>query len=425
MAGISGELMRWDVINELLSRTRQKRFLEIGVQFGNCGARIRSATKWGVDPAPMRSAESRYGQFFRKTSDEFFSTLDDAHRFDVILVDGLHHAEQVARDVENSLRFLSEDGAIVMHDCSPASEAAQRVPRETGIWNGDCWRAMVALRQRPELDAFTIDADHGVGVVRKRAPISPLETPPGPLTYADLERDRRRLLGLVGQHEWTERLDGRPGLGRVVVVSAIFGKRDRPLEVPALDADECVMFTDGRGARGWRVEHVEPATDPRTAARRIKTLALELVEGDVVVWIDGRIKITGPMRATLSRGLSGTEIAGYPHPWRSCAYDEARECAALGLAPAAALEEQAGAYRSAGFPAGAGLWNTMVLARRRTPEMIALGRAWWNEIQRHTVRDQVSFPFLLWRAGIRCGRLGNDVYRADSSSCFRRGHHAA
>ncbi|MCK5641687.1 MAG: class I SAM-dependent methyltransferase, partial [Gammaproteobacteria bacterium] len=132
-------LMRWDVINELLATTAETRFLEIGVQAGLCGAKIRASRKWGVDPEPKRGAETRYDRFHRGGSDAFFASLPSAERFDVVFVDGLHHWEQVSRDVDNALRHLADGGFVVLHDCCPTSELAQRVPRETGIWNGDCW----------------------------------------------------------------------------------------------------------------------------------------------------------------------------------------------------------------------------------------------------------------------------------------------
>jgi hypothetical protein len=34
----------------------------------------------------------------------------------------LHLAQQVEKDIINSIQFLSENGFIVMHDCSPPSE---------------------------------------------------------------------------------------------------------------------------------------------------------------------------------------------------------------------------------------------------------------------------------------------------------------
>lgn len=422
--------MRWDVINELLEHTAGRRFLEVGCQYGNCGRKVNAAEKHGVDPEPLKRAERIYRRFFKGPSDAYFRQLDAGERFDVILVDGLHHAGQVLRDTDNALQHLAEGGFVVLHDCNPQSELAQRVPRETGVWNGDCWKAIVELRRRGDVDAFTIDSDHGVGIVRRRSS-EPLTDVPSQLTYQALELDRERLLGLVQPDDWQERVGVPVGLGRVVVVSANFGGRDEPAPAPASsDVDDFVLFTDGEPVEGWHTVAVDPSAirdwgGPRMAARRIKTLALELLEADVVLWVDGRIRVQGlPLRPLLRKALRGTDIAGYPHPWRDCAYDEASECSRLGLVEPEAVRNQVEGYGREGFPQGAGLQNTMVLARRRTKTTVELGRRWWDEISRHTPRDQVSLPFVLWRMGLRFGQLGRDVYRVGSSPYFERGGHA-
>jgi SAM-dependent methyltransferase len=418
-------VFRWDVVNELLSTTNQKRYLEIGVQRGKCAAKVNASEKWGVDPEPLGGAQRSFHQLFKQTSDDFFARVSPGRKFDVIFVDGLHHADQVLRDVENALRHLAEGGFIVMHDCNPQSEEAQRVPRMCGVWNGDCWKAMVELRKRPDLVAFTIDSDHGVGVVRRGRNPDPLVGPPpmADLTYGSLERNRVRFLGLVSPKRWEEHIEPL-GLGRVVIVSAILGGRDEPVKLPELDADECVLFTDGAGAAGWTVVKQAASGDPRRAARKIKTLALDIVQGDIVVWIDGRIAPTGAkLRPMLRRALRSSTIASYPHPWRQCLYDEARECAALRLAPEVELKTQAAEYSAAGFPRRAGLWNTMVVARRRTEAMVEFGRDWWAQLQKHTLRDQVSFPYVLWQSGLSCSPLGADVYAPGSSVHFVRGQH--
>ena len=414
--------MRWHVISELLADSVGKRFLEIGVQHGICGARITGASdKWGADPEFTARAKPHYRKLFRQPSDDFFAQLDPAERFDVIMVDGLHHADQVLRDVDNALRHLTEGGVVVMHDCNPLTEIAQRVPRATGIWNGDCWKAMVALRARPDVIAFTINSDHGIGIVRKGRNRRPIAVPTG-LCYDHLERDRERLIGLTDPAHWNRY--GGPS-ERIAIVSAIFGGRDEPKPIAALDTKTRILFTDGDGAPGWTVERMAADADPRATARRIKALALDMVDADVVIWIDDRIQLRGqPMGPLVGKALATTDIAGYPHPWRDCAYAEASECRKLHLAPKVALERQTATYAAEGFPHRVGLWNTMVLARRKTPAMIDLGRAWWDEMQRHTLRDQVSLPYLLWKRGIECSKLGHDVYRPSSSRHFRRGWHA-
>ncbi len=241
------------------------------------------------------------------------------------------------------------------------------------------------------------------------------------------KRRRRREAKHKAAHPATVIEPAAPPLkGRLVVVSAIFGGRDSARPIPAgLDVDEFVMFTDSfREAAGWRLATFDKVPDPRVAARRVKTLALEMVEADTVVWIDGRIELTGePLRPMLAAALEGVDIAGFPHPWRRCAYAEGQECARLGLAAQSAMDKQLTAYQFAGMPRDVGLWNTMVLARRNTPAMRALGRDWLEEIENHTLRDQVSLPFLLWDGKVDCGLLGTDVYRKGNSAHFVRGWH--
>ena len=423
----SKQVMRWNVINELLSVTKRRRFLEIGVQRGICAGHVVEASeKWGVDPHPMSGARRHYGALHKTTSDAFFAKLPPTELFDVIMVDGLHHAEQVLRDVENSLKHLAPGGYIVMHDCNPVSEIAQRVPRAVGVWNGDCWKAMVELRKRADLICFTVDSDHGVGVVRRGVNPEPLTGVPEmkALSYTALERNRSTFVGLTPASRWEERLGSPFEIGRVVVVSAIFGARDQAVRLPTLDVDDCILFTDNEKAPDWTVIRQDAPTNPRLHARRLKTLALDYVDADVVVWIDGRITPLGtPIRPMLRRALRTAAVASYPHPWRTCVYEEARECALLGLAPKGDLEAQTEAYAAAGFPRGAGLWNTMVVARRRTDATVELGRNWWAEIEKHSVRDQVSFPYVLWQAGMKCNPLGHDVYAQGSSLQFSRGYH--
>src|SRR5688572_28372042 len=100
-------LFRWDVVNELLSRTKLQRYLEIGIQRGVCGSKVKARRKVGVDPAPFEQATRHYSAVCRQTSDAFFQELPRDDLFDVVLVDGLHHADQVERDVQNALLHLA------------------------------------------------------------------------------------------------------------------------------------------------------------------------------------------------------------------------------------------------------------------------------------------------------------------------------
>lgn len=148
---------RLDLINYVIKKNNYKRYLEIGCHLDEIFEKI-NISKIGVDPVS--------GGTFRGTSDEFFSSNKDM--FDCVFIDGLHTYDQVLKDVKNSLKFLDNNGIIILHDCLPISINHQRVPRTRYTWNGDVWKAIVELRTHKNLEVFTVEADQGLGVIKKK-----------------------------------------------------------------------------------------------------------------------------------------------------------------------------------------------------------------------------------------------------------------
>ena len=153
-------MTRTDIINAFIGKNGYKSYLEIGVQRGDNFALIGCEKKVGVDPDLLSKA------IIHQPSDQFFKENED--KFDIIFIDGLHHADQVYKDINNALKCLNKGGTIVCHDMNPQTEYAQQIPIHPGFWNGDCWKAWVQLRsERKDLEMFVIDTDHGCGVIRK------------------------------------------------------------------------------------------------------------------------------------------------------------------------------------------------------------------------------------------------------------------
>ena len=107
------------------------------------------------------------------TSDKFF--LNNKNFFDIIFLDGLHTYEQTIKDIVNSLKFLNNNGVILVHDCLPKKIWNQIVPRMYGHWNGDVWKAIVHSRTLDYADTYTCKADHGIGIIFKRKNKNPLK----------------------------------------------------------------------------------------------------------------------------------------------------------------------------------------------------------------------------------------------------------
>ncbi|MGH3967807.1 MAG: class I SAM-dependent methyltransferase [Mycobacterium sp.] len=215
---------RIKAVQRALDARATRVYLEIGVSRGFAFRRISADEKIAVDPAFRLSARSRRladekapaTRYFETTSDSFFANETaflEQRGIDVALIDGLHTYEQVVRDVENTVRYLRDDGVIFLHDCNPALAligrpaasqadfmAQQKGPLVIGVWSGDVWKAIVYLRSaRHDLRVAVLKCDMGVGVVRKGFPDSQLSYSPAEieaLNYADLAADRERLLNL-------------------------------------------------------------------------------------------------------------------------------------------------------------------------------------------------------------------------------------
>jgi tetratricopeptide (TPR) repeat protein len=151
---------REDIINIIIKEINAKKYLEIGVFDGINFSKIKCQQKTGVDPCKDYPAD------YHLTSDEFFN--QNKETFDVIFIDGLHHSDQVYKDINNSLKFLSKNGYIICHDLNPVKEEHQTIPFKGGCWNGDCWKAFVKLRQENDnLEMYVVNTDHGCGIIKK------------------------------------------------------------------------------------------------------------------------------------------------------------------------------------------------------------------------------------------------------------------
>lgn len=155
---------RTELLNWLADTFDLKYYLEIGVQNRVNFDQIRVENKIGVDPDLPNSSD-----IFGLTSDRFFEELNTIgnHRFDLVFIDGLHHADQVKKDFENAMNHLSDRGFIVFHDALPAEEIHAKVPRESKVWNGDVYRFIFQLNNYDGINFLTADFDHGCTVVWK------------------------------------------------------------------------------------------------------------------------------------------------------------------------------------------------------------------------------------------------------------------
>jgi hypothetical protein len=195
--------MRWDILNYLVDKNNYKTYLEIGVQDynSNC-ARINVEHKFAVDPFPRGKCD------FVGTSDSYFNYISDDVKFDLIFIDGLHHSDQVVKDIDNSLKHLNEGGTIVVHDCLPENFSNQVKIDHGGEWTGDVWKAIVYFKgRREDLDIKVVNHDWGCGIIQRGSQklIDKLEL--DEITWSLYEDKRDEILSVITEHQFLKLYD--------------------------------------------------------------------------------------------------------------------------------------------------------------------------------------------------------------------------
>ena len=181
---------RLQIVQEIIQKKNFKSYLEIGCFDDELFNHINCQFKIGVDPVS--------GGTIRKTSDQFFKANN--YNFDCIFIDGLHKYSQVKKDIENSLKFLNENGIILLHDCLPNNYYEQAIPRCQWTWNGDVWKAIVECRTNKDIDVYTCYADFGIGVILKRPNQNLLEYPKEDYSNLNFEEyfyNHKKLMNII------------------------------------------------------------------------------------------------------------------------------------------------------------------------------------------------------------------------------------
>jgi len=187
------------IINALIQYYDYKSYLEVGIANKTTFVRVKIKNKICVDP------DKSLGADYKMTSDEFFR--QNKKTFDIIFLDGLHHSDQLYRDIINSLDILNDKGTIACHDCNPLQEEWQIVPRpeNTIIWTGDCWKAFVKLRsERDDLSMLVVNTDLGCGIVQRgRQEKTNIDCG---LDWGNFNKNREKWLNLVSLEDWRDKL---------------------------------------------------------------------------------------------------------------------------------------------------------------------------------------------------------------------------
>lgn len=212
-------MKRTDVINLLIKKYKYKSYLEIGVQDPTSNFdKINISHKVSVDPHPRGNVT------FKGTSDDYFLSIDNEVKFDIIFIDGLHQSDQVIKDIENSLNHLSTGGTIVCHDCLPTSEIMQSYTDNGGEWTGDVWKAIKNIRIKYDnLIISTVDTDYGCGIIQRGVSNKYIPNETEHDNYEYYVKNRNDMLNVISVNEFMQWL----GIDKYSVVIPTLWKSKR------------------------------------------------------------------------------------------------------------------------------------------------------------------------------------------------------
>jgi len=183
------------LLNLIAEKIKATSYLEIGVQnTANNFDKIKVQDKIGVDPNVQNS------KILPLTSDAFFR-LSSKH-FKLGFIDGLHHDDQVKRDIINTWFALKPGGVMMIHDCNPDREEITHTPRDSKIWTGNVYKTICQIASPPK---FTIDVDYGCCILRNnddRLLFNDRE-----VSWEDFDKNRKQLLNLVTVEEGLKIID--------------------------------------------------------------------------------------------------------------------------------------------------------------------------------------------------------------------------
>ncbi|CAI8606396.1 unnamed protein product [Vicia faba] len=158
----------------------------------------------------------------------------------------------------------------------------------------------------------------------------------------------------------------------------------------------------------WRVVIVQdlPFSDQRLNGKIPKMLTHRLFpQAKYSIWVDSKSQFRrdplGVLEALLWR--TNTILAISEHGARSSVYEEAKAVVKKNKAKPEEVEVQLNQYKKDGLPGDKrfdgkkALCEASVIARKLTPLSNLLMCVWFNEVVRFTSRDQLSFPYVLWR----------------------------
>ncbi len=218
-----------------------------------------------------------------------------------------------------------------------------------------------------------------------------------------------------------------PRKGKTVVYTCICNNYDNLMSpVVRTDDTDYIVFSNNdsvvQGTKYWQYRPISKQLkkkcnyNPILINRYIKMHPHELFpDYDLALYIDGNIRVISNIQDCFGYINKKTGLAMHEHAKRSDVYQEAKMCVKLNKGNKKEIKKLIKDYKHQNFPHNFGLYEAGIIAvdlKNKNAQKVL--NAWYKEfVNRGTLRDQLSLPYVLWQKGynyVDIGSLGSNIH---------------
>lgn len=140
----------------------------------------------------------------------------------------------------------------------------------------------------------------------------------------------------------------------------------------------------------WEIIKVDVTMEPQRMARYIKLNFHKFIDTEYSLWLDCAFEINVDLNIFWNKYFRSPFTAPN-HPIRNCVYREVASCIANRRGDEVEVFNQGQQYKKENIPHFNGIITSGVLFRQNTEGVRKMCEQWWDELSKHSVRDQIAF----------------------------------
>lgn len=213
---------------------------------------------------------------------------------------------------------------------------------------------------------------------------------------------------------------------KLCVYTCITGNYDNlhEIEHPEENVDY-YCFTNNKSltSKTWHIVYIkDDKLSDCHLARKIKILGHEIINKyEIAVWTDASIVWLQPFSKFVKTYLKNAPFAMFKHHARKDVTEEAITCLKFRKDTKEHIVKLLDYYKSNGYPDTNGLFESTVFIKKPTdPKVIETMELWFDFIKKYSHRDQLSFPYAIWKTKLKVTPIDFNVW--DNSWFYATNH---